>query len=142
MWALGIFVTCLACFILSLAVLFNVRPDKPIVIKAARHVPADLMNYSLPYVVSFMSIDYQDTSKFVGFAIFLLWMFWITHRSGQIILNPIFIAFGWRPYELDFRYAGDIIEYSGMALVQGHVSPNETHQYVSLQDVLIIRSPL
>ena len=38
------------------------------------------MNYTLPYVVSFMSIEYHDTGKFVGLIIFLAWMFWITYR--------------------------------------------------------------
>jgi hypothetical protein len=53
------------------------------------------MNYVLPYVVSFMSIDYQVTGKFVGFLIFLGWMFLITYKSGQIMLNPLLTVFGW-----------------------------------------------
>jgi hypothetical protein len=138
-WAIGIFVACLACFALTLAALASVKPDKPIVIRSAVHVPADLMNYTLPYVVSFMSINYQDTGKFIGFLIFLAWMFWITHRSGRIIMNPVLIAFGWRPYELEYRFGGDDTEYTSHALVHGHVSPGETRLQMAIQDVLIIK---
>jgi hypothetical protein len=83
-----------------------------------KYVPADLMNYTLPYVVSFMSIEYQDTGKFIGLIIFLGWMFWITFRAGQIILNPLLIAFGWRLYDIKYRYAGSQNLYSGFALVK------------------------
>ncbi|QKC97166.1 hypothetical protein EB231_22640 [Mesorhizobium sp. NZP2298] len=74
-FATGIFLLCLVCFVLTLVLLAALRPYTPITVRSASHVPADLMNYSLPYVVSFMSIDYQDTGKFIGFLIFLAWMF-------------------------------------------------------------------
>ena len=58
------------------------------------------MNYTLPYIVSFMSFGYDQEGKFIGIVIFLTWIFWITYKSGQIILNPILVAFGWKLYEV------------------------------------------
>ena len=138
-FAIGIFVICAVCLALTLVALAVVKPDKPIVIRSAEHVPADLMNYTLPYVVSFMSIDYHDTGKFIGLLIFLAWMFWITHRSGQIILNPVLIAFGWRFYDLLYVFVGDNTERTSHALVRGHVQPGETYLHDAVQDVLIIK---
>ena len=96
------------------------------------------MNYTLPYVVSFMSVGYQDTGKFVGVLIFLGWMFWITQKSGQVILNPLLIVFGWRPYEVSYKIAGDINEKSTTALSKEKVSAGESYKYKTIQDVMIL----
>jgi hypothetical protein len=108
------------------------------VVVEAKYIPAELMNYTLPYVVSFMSISYQETGKFVGLIIFLLWMFWITYRSGQVILNPILVSFGWRLYEVSYRFAGDTKEYSGRILSCGWIAPGQRHKFSTIQDVIIV----
>ncbi|PDT43820.1 hypothetical protein CO661_32920 [Sinorhizobium fredii] len=138
-FALGIFGACTLCFIVTLVALTLVQPKHEIQLTDVKHVPADLMNYTLPYVVSFMSIDYQETGKFVGFLIFLGWMFWITYRSGQIILNPILIAFGWRLYDLSYRFVGDTTEHSSNAFAYGAVATGERHRQVAIQDILIVK---
>jgi hypothetical protein len=66
-------------------------------------------------------------------------MFWITHRSGQVIMNPVLIAFGWRPYELEYRFGGDDTEYTSFAFVHGYVVPGESHLHMPVQDILIIK---
>ena len=138
--AIGFFAVCCVCLAITLLALQAVKPKHQIIIGEAKHVPTDLMNYTLPYVVSFMSIDYQETGKFVGFAIFLGWMFWITYRSGQIILNPILIAFGWKFYEVSYRFPTGSTTYISNALVHGDdISPGEHHRQIAVQDTLIIK---
>jgi hypothetical protein len=66
---------------------------------SAKSIPNDLINYVFPYVVSFMGIGFGEPEKLLGFFIFLLWMFAITYKSGQIILNPLLLMFGWHFYE-------------------------------------------
>lgn len=139
-FALFMFFFCLICFIFTLAVLRLVEPHISIVVVSARHKPADLMNYVLPYVVSFMSLEYQEIGKFVGFAIFLGWMFWITYASGQIILNPLLIVFGWKLYEVSYIYVGGEIEHSGSVLANCDLVSGKTYQQVALQDILIIKN--
>jgi len=68
-------------------------------IKAFKAIPNDLINYTFPYVVSFMGISYGEPEKLLGFSVFLLWMFAITYKSGQIIINPLLLMFGWKLYE-------------------------------------------
>jgi len=65
----------------------------------AKAIPNDIINYVFPYVVSFMGISYGEPEKLLGFAVFLVWMFLITYKSGQIIMNPLLLMFGWRLYE-------------------------------------------
>jgi hypothetical protein len=103
-FAIGILATCAVCFVITLTSLASIRPKEEIRVTEAKYTPADLMNYTLPYIVSFMSISYQESGKFVGFLIFLGWMFWITYKSGQIILNPLLIVLGWRLYEVSLKH--------------------------------------
>jgi hypothetical protein len=139
-FALGMFFACVACFLLTLLALARLKPKHEIIIREAKHVPADLMNYTLPYVVSFMSIDYQEMGKFIGFPIFLGWMFWITYKSGQIILNPLLIVFGWRMYDVTYSFPGSHVEHASSVLAYGVISPGERHRQISVQDVLVIKN--
>lgn len=68
-------------------------------VKRAKATPNEIINYTFPYVVSFMGISYEDPQKLLGFAVFLLWMFSITYKSGQILMNPLLLILGWRLYE-------------------------------------------
>ena len=87
-----------------------------------------------------MSIDYQDPSKCVGFLIFLGWMFLITYKSGQIILNPLLIVLGWRLYDISYRYAGSADVHSGNALVSGRLEVGQRYRQAPVQDILVIKN--
>lgn len=129
---------CTFCFLLTLMALRLVRPSNDIVITEAQYVPTELVNYTLPYVVSFMSIDYQDIGKFIGMAVFLAWMFWITFKSGQIILNPLLIVLGWRLYDVKYRSAGDSKILAACSLVKGELELG-SHKHYPVQDIQIIK---
>ncbi|XDF35069.1 hypothetical protein RBH89_23125 [Paracidovorax avenae] len=68
-------------------------------VKRFKATPNDIINYTFPYVVSFMGIAYGEPQKLIGFGVFLLWMFAITLKSGQILMNPLLLIFGWKLYE-------------------------------------------
>lgn len=138
LFSLSLFALTLVCFGITLLALAMVRPSLSVTVDGADYIPTDLMNYSLPYVVSFMSVDYQETGKFVGFLVFLSWMFWITYRAGQVILNPVLIAFGWRLYTTTYRFAGSNDVFTSTVLSKGPLEPGE-HKEVPLQDILIIK---
>jgi hypothetical protein len=72
----------------------------------SKSIPNDLINYVFPYVVSFIGLDLGVDGKFFGFLLFLLLMFWITYRSGQILMNPFLLIFGWHLYELNIITEG------------------------------------
>lgn len=46
-----------------------------------------------------MGVDYGSLGKIAGLIAFLAWLFLITYKAGQIIMNPILIVFGWNLYE-------------------------------------------
>lgn len=138
--ASGPVAVCLICLSVAVFALAKVHTRSPINIKSAKHVPADLMNYTLPYIVTFMSLDYGDPAKLGGFVAFLAWIFLITFRSGQLLMNPVLTVFGWQLYEVAFTYAGGSnTERVEVALVKGGLSPNTTVLHQNIQNILVIK---
>lgn len=72
----------------------------------SKSVPNDLINYVFPYVVSFMGLDLGIDGKLYGFLLFIVLMFVITYRSGQILMNPLLLVAGWQLYELNIVTEG------------------------------------
>ena len=75
---------------------------------SARPIPNDLINYVFPYVVSFMGLDLGDDGDFYAFLLFIAWLFLITYRSGQVLLNPLLLAMGWQLYEVEASIEGNL----------------------------------
>lgn len=87
------------CLCLTFLILRKIRYKYPIEIIEVKPIPNELINYSFPYIVSFMGVDYLSLDKISGLVIFLVWLFLITLKSGQIIMNPVLLIFGWNLYE-------------------------------------------
>lgn len=138
---LALVVLCISCLMLMLAVLRALKPRRAIEILESKHVPADLMNYVLPYVVSFMGLDFADPSRLAGFVVFLLWIFLITYRSGRIAMNPVLAVFGWRLFEIKYRAPAGSVTSVAFALsrLAEPLTQGCTYKTHSMQDVLIIR---
>ena len=137
--AIGATVVCTLALALAIVALALASPKRKIVIKEAKHVPADLMNYVLPYVVAFMGLDYKDSGKLLGFLVFFLWIFVITYRSGLVILNPVLTVFGWRLYEVIYMFEGGTESYTGIILSRVTLHEGSTHSQAAIQDVLIVK---
>ena len=139
--ALGAVSVCAFAMVLTLLVLHLLHVGQPITIKGSKHVPADLMNYTLPYVVSLIGLDYKDPAKLLGFLVFFLWMFVITYRSGQIILNPVVTVFGWQLYDVTYVYqAGSKVVQDGRVLSSVPIEVGQSYPHKALQDVLVIKA--
>lgn len=104
--SLTLFLICLISLAFFTWVLKSLPADHELTVKESKTVPNDLINYVFPYVVSFMGLDLGSDGKFYGFIVFLAWMFLITYRSGQILMNPLLLAIGWQLHELEVITSG------------------------------------
>jgi hypothetical protein len=86
-----------------------------------------------------MGMDYRDPGKIAGFTIFMFWMFWITHKSGKIIFNPVLIVFNWRLYEISYSVASSERKFNGIALSRKPITNGDRCRYGMIQDVIIIK---
>lgn len=89
----------LVCLIFTAFVLNKVRYKYQVKIIELKSMPSELVGYSFPYIVSFMSISYGQNSGFAALLIFMFWLFLITYRSGTTIMNPVLLILGWNLYE-------------------------------------------
>ncbi|MBZ4040441.1 hypothetical protein [Novilysobacter selenitireducens] len=95
-----------ACLMSTLIVIETLRYKYPVDVIEAKPIPSELISYSFPYIISFMGVDYASIGKVAGLTTFLIWLFLITYRAGQIIMNPILLIFGWSLYEAKVKING------------------------------------
>jgi len=138
-FSIGLFLATAICTWLTHWGLNSISVVKEVTIQSSKHVPAELMSYTLPYIVAFMSLDLDHLNKSVGIILFLGWMFIITYRSGQIVLNPLLSVFGWRLFDISFRYSGDQETYFGKAIAKNAPEPNSRWQCADVQDIMLLR---
>ncbi|WP_323940146.1 hypothetical protein [Aeromonas caviae] len=105
-------------------------------VESSKAIPNDIINYVFPYVVSFMGISYEAPEKLLGFSVFLLWMFAITYKSGQIIMNPLLLMFGWKLYEAKININGQARDVR--ILKKGYLAPGN-YRVQTIQDFYIAR---
>mgnify|MGYP001239161512 CR=1 FL=1 len=130
-----LFVT-LASVILANITFKKIPYPYEIEVLTSKPTPNDIINYVFPYVVSFMGISYSDPEKLLGFGVFLIWMFAITYKSGQIIMNPLLLMFDWHLYEASIQING--VHREVRVLKKGDL---DTEKYMSqtIQDFYVIK---
>jgi hypothetical protein len=106
-------------------------------VKRMKATPNEVINYTFPYVVSLMGITYDEPRKLIGFFVFLLWMFAITLKSGQILMNPLLLIFGWKLYEATIVING--VEKDVRVIKYGSLQPGQ-HIAQTVQDFYILRN--
>ena len=114
----------------------HLRGTTEMTIEESRTIPNDLINYVFPYIVSFMGVELGGTGKVLGFGLFMLWMFLISYRSGQILMNPLLLAVGWQLYEVKASIEGK--KRSLRALSRDNVLPNQTLSSCLVQGIYVL----
>lgn len=121
--ALSLLAICALSLILFIIMMKGLSAYSTLEVVDSKSVPNDLINYVFPYVVSFMGIDLGAEGKFYGFLLFILLMFVITYRSGQILMNPFLLVSGWQLYELNVLTEGQ--KRCVKALSQDKIQPGD-----------------
>ena len=137
-WSVSLVALCVVCFAVSVWTLHQLPAKLPITVVESKHIPADLINYVVPYVLSFITISFDDNSKLLGFGIFLGWIFWITYKSGQIAMNPVLAVLGWKLFEVKYSHLNSPDVLTGRVLSRVILHPSQVYRHTALQDVMIV----
>lgn len=127
---------CLLSLVFFLWVLRHFHGTTEMTIEQCKTVPNDLINYVFPYIVSFMGVELGSTGKVLGFGIFLVWLFLISYRSGQILMNPLLLAVGWQLYEIQADIEGN--KRSLRALSRDIVVPGQKLRSCLVQGIYVL----
>ena len=90
----------------------------PVEVVKVKNRSTELVNYSIPYMISFFVMDMGDTNLLISFLVFMLLLFIVTYRTSNIFVNPILAMFGYNLY--DIVYKSDGHEREGQVLVKKH----------------------
>lgn len=127
---------CLLSLLFFLWVLQHFRGTTEMTIEECKPVPNDLINYVFPYIVSFMGVELGSTGKVLGFGLFMVWLFLISYRSGQILMNPLLLAVGWQLYEIQADIEGN--KRSLRALSHDIVVPGQKLRSCLVQGIYVL----
>lgn len=137
--SIGFTLCSLICLLITVFVMSRKQSPQRVAIKESKQIPTDLINYVVPYIVSFMSLEYSQVTKVLGFGLFMAWVFWLSYKTGQVILNPILIVQGWKLYEIKYSYQNSRTERVDKALARTEFSPGSEIDVEFIQEVLVKR---
>jgi len=100
--------TLLGLSLISILLLFysikaTKRGNMPVKIIEVKNRSVDLINYTIPYIVSFFGFDLSKTNDVISLSIFMLLMLLLTIKSKSVFLNPILLIAGYNLYDLKYE---------------------------------------
>jgi hypothetical protein len=84
------------------------RGNMCVTVKSVKNRSVDLINYTIPYIVSFFGFDLAKIEDSVSLGIFLLLMLLLTIKSKSVFMNPILLLAGYNLYDLEYEYDGKV----------------------------------
>lgn len=102
----------------------------PVTIKAVRNRSVDLINYTIPYIVSFFGFDLAKMEDIISLSIFLLLLLLLTIKSKSVFMNPILLLAGYNLYDLDYEF--DSKAKSTIAISKHEMKPGQKFYIRSL----------
>lgn len=107
----------------------------PVTILSFTNKSGGLLNYSIPYMISFIVMDLSQIKLFISFLFFMIIMYILTDKTHNIFINPIFAIFGYNIY--DVKYKKNNTECQSYFLIKGErPNINEHFKIVELSENL------
>lgn len=101
----------------------------PVKVISVKNRSSDLINYTIPYILSFFGFDLSKWGDVISLSIFLLIMMLLTIKSKSVFMNPILALKGYGLYDLDYKFNNKM--YSVIVLSRHELRP---------EDICFIRS--
>src|ERR1051325_5276664 len=85
----------------------------------------DLVNYSIPYVISFFSVDFGKWQDMSAFVLFMALLFVLTLKTQSLFINPILAIRGYGLFEVEFEESGRV--KTGVFLARLELKPGASY---------------
>lgn len=122
---LSLIVVSVLSLILLKYVLNNIASDPfKITIKKAKSRSSEVVNYTIPYMISFVAFDLSKWQDLVSLLLFLFILCLLSIRSQSIFINPILAANGYGLYDCLYEEDGknkECIMLSKYDLTEGNI---------------------
>lgn len=84
----------------------SVKHGNSVTVVRVSNQSGELVNYSIPYMISFFEFSLGEWKALISFGLFLALMFVLTVRTQNIFINPILALVGYGLYDVEFTSAG------------------------------------
>jgi hypothetical protein len=109
----------------------------PVEITSVSNRSGELMNYSIPYMISFFVMDLGKVKLLISFGFFMFIMYLLTLKTHNIFVNPILALLGYNLYDVKYKKNGN--EYEDFFLVKGsRLRQSESCRIVELSEKLFL----
>ncbi len=95
-----------ASIIFSLQSLRGITGGHPIQIQSSRDASSHLVEYSLPYLVSFLDVSLKEPSSLIPLLIFMWVLYVVAKRTQTLFMSPVLLLEGYALYEAAFLDTG------------------------------------
>jgi hypothetical protein len=130
-------ISAISVIIIWAAVKFIKISSPPVKILSVSNKSGELINYSIPYMISFFVMDLSQTKLLVSFGFFMFVMYILTLKTHNIFVNPILAVIGYNIY--DVIYEKDGRELQTYFLIKGdRLKKNESCRIVELSEHLFL----
>lgn len=127
----------ISCLVVWISVSCVKVSSPPVKITNVSNRSGELINYSIPYMISFFVIDLENTNLLLSFAFFMVIMFWMTMKTHNIFINPILTLLGYNLYEV--RYENQGVECENFFLVKDdRLQQNDKCRITELSEKLFL----
>ncbi len=127
----------ISCIIVWASVKLLKTSSPPVKVIQVSNRSGELINYSIPYMISFFVMDLGDINMLVSFAFFMCIMFWMTLKTHNIFINPVLAMLGYNLY--DVRYELNKKEYENFFLIKGErLSSGEQCRIIEISEQLYL----
>lgn len=132
-----IVVSIMSCVLLFVCMRGIKNSDRPVTILNVSNRSGELINYSIPYMISFFVTDLGDKQLALSFLFFMLIMYFLTLKTHNIFVNPILALLGYNLYDVTFVRDG--IECESFFLVKKpRLNPGQSCQIEELSEQLYL----
>ena len=127
----------LASVVVLAVVMKKLRGQHSIQVKSITGRAGDLINYSIPYLVTFVTVEkFFELQNFIAFALFMTLLFVLTWRTQSLFLNPILAVMGYGLYEVQFQEGTS--DRGGVFLIKGELGTTESVRILRLSQFLYL----
>lgn len=127
----------ISCLLLWIAVRFLRSSSPPITVKSVSNRSGELINYSIPYMISFFVMDLGNLKLLLSFGFFMFIMYWLTMKTHNIFINPVLAVMGYNIYDVHYERNGK--ECEDFLLVKGsRLRKNERCRIVEISEQLYV----
>lgn len=100
--------TILSIILLFISITIIKRGNMVVIIKSVKNRSVDLINYTIPYILSFFGFDLSKPEDVISLSIFLLILLLLTIKSKSVFLNPILALGGYGLYDIEYEFDGKV----------------------------------